>query len=279
MVFAITAVNGQLGTKILKALSEKMPKSQIIGLARTPEKAESLGIEIRPGDYSDAAQMQTSLTGVETLLFVSGNNPPDERARVHRNVVNAARDAGVKKIIYTSVQGVDHGPNASPVVVSNRQTEQDIKQSGLDYVIGRNGIYIEPDVEYIETYKKDGEIKNSAGDGKCGYTTRSELSLAYANMLTEPRHLGQTYNLHGRALTQAELAQYLNQAFGTSLTYHAMSVEEYVQDRIAELGAEMGPIIASIYEAIRNGAFNLPSDFETAAGRPHQTWDHYFQGL
>ena len=59
--------------------------------------------------------------------------------------------------------------------------------SGREWVIGRNGICIEPDVEFIETYKSKGEIANCAGNGKCGYTTRSELAYAYARMLTEPK--------------------------------------------------------------------------------------------
>lgn len=80
-------------------------------------------------------------------------------------------------------------------------------------------------------------------------------------------------------MTQAELAAHLNTAFGTSLTYRAMSVEDYRADRRAALGDTMGTIIAGIYEGIRSGVFDRPSDFETAAGRPHQTWDTYFANL
>ena len=152
---------------------------------------------------------------------------PDARIGQHRNVINAAKAAGVRKIVYTSVQGADEGTSFSPIIQSNRQTEADVRDSGLDWVIGRNGIYIEPDVEYIETYRKAGEIANCAGDGRCGYTTRPELAYAYARMLTETAHNGHTYNLHGAPLTQSELADYMNGAFGTSLIYRPMSVEDY----------------------------------------------------
>lgn len=146
-------------------------------------------------------------------------------------------------------------------------------------MIGRNGIYIEPDVEYIERYKEAGEIANSAGDGRCGYTTREELAYAYARMLTGAEHNGQTYRLHGEALTQAQLADYLNIAFGTHLTYRAMSVEDYKSNRIAELGEFIGTVIAGIYEGIHDGAADQPSDYERAADRPHQSWEDYFKGL
>jgi uncharacterized protein YbjT (DUF2867 family) len=82
---------------------------------------------------------------------------PSKRVEQHRNVIGAAQDAGVRKIVYTSVQGAMTGTAFSPIVQSNRQTEQDVRDNGLDWVIGRNGICIEPDVECIDapTGKRD----------------------------------------------------------------------------------------------------------------------------
>ena len=279
MTIAVTAVSGHLGAEIARALSRMNTGEQIIGLARTPEKAKGLDIEVRAGDYSDRDQLEQSLSGVDSVLLVSGMAAPEDRIEQHRNVINAASAAGVKKIVYTSIQGAEKGTAFSPIVQSNRQTEADIKASGLASAIGRNGIYIEPDVEYIETYKARGEIANCAGDGKCGYTTRPELAYAYACMLTDPKHDGQTCNLHGELLTQAQLAQYLNRTFGTQLQYRSMSVAEYREERIAELGEFIGTVIAGIYEGIRNGALDRASDYQAATGRPHQSWDDYFRSL
>jgi NAD(P)H dehydrogenase (quinone) len=254
-------------------------KENVVGLARNRSKAESLGVEIRPGDYSARNELTASLQGIDSLLLVSGMDPPDKRIEQHRNVINAAKDAGVGKIVYTSIQGAEQGTAFSPVVQSNRQTEEDVRNSGLMWVIGRNGIYIEPDVEYIVTYKQRGEIANCAGEGKCGYTTRPELAYAYARMLTESKHNGQTYNLHGAAITQQQLADYLNEAFGTDLKYRAMSVTKYREERIAELGDFLGNVIAGIYEGISSGAADNESHFALAAGRKHQDWQSYFNQL
>ena len=279
MTIAVTAVTGQLGSAIAEALIAMNTGETIIGLARSPAKAMGLGIEIRPGDYDDAGQLRASLAGVDTLLLVSGMAAPEDRIGQHRNVINAAKAAGVKKIVYTSVQGAEQGTAFSPIIQSNRQTEADIRDSGLDWVIGRNGIYIEPDVEYIDSYRKAGEIANCAGDGRCGYTTRPELAFAYARMLTGSDHNGRTYNLHGGLLTQSELADYLNKAFGSELVYRPMSFEDFKADRIAELGEFIGTVIAGIYQGIREGTSDRPSDFEAAAGRPHQSWDDYFSSI
>ncbi|SNT31068.1 NAD(P)H-binding protein [Tropicimonas sediminicola] len=277
MTIAVTAVSGQLGAEIARTLLER--GEAVIGLARTPEKVTGLGIEIRPGDYADRAGLEASLKGVGRLLLVSGNGDPAARIDQHRNVIAAARAAGAARIVYTSVQGAETGMAFSPVVDSNRRTEADIRAGGMDWVIGRNGIYIEPDVDYVDRYREAGEIANSAGEGRCGYTTRGELAAAYAHMLTEPQHVGHTYNLRGAPITQAELAGYINRAFGTALTYRTMSVEEYRADRVAELGAFMGTVIAGIYEGIRNGAVDNPGHFEQAAGRAHIGWSAFFDGL
>ncbi|MCR8724723.1 SDR family oxidoreductase [Frigidibacter sp. ROC022] len=279
MTIAVTAASGKLGSEIIRKLVAMPEAGPVFGLARTPKKAAGLGVEIRPGDYDDPDQLRRSLTGADTLLLVSGMDAPEARIVQHRNVIAAARAAGVTKIVYTSVQGAEEGTSFSPVIQSNRQTEADIRASGLDWVIGRNGIYIEPDIEYIDSYRKAGEIANCAGEGRCGYTTRPELAQAYAGMLTGTAHNGRTYNLHGTALTQTELAGYLNRAFGTDLRYRAMSVESFRADRTAELGAFLGAVIAGIYQSIRDGALDNPSDFETAAGRKHQSWDAWFGSL
>ncbi len=185
----------------------------------------------------------------------------------------------MKKIVYTSIQGAYENTAFSPVVKSNRQTEQDIIDSGLDWVIGRNDIYIETDVEYIESYVSQGGISNCAGAGKCGYTTRPELAYAYVKMLIEDKHNSKIYNLHGEALTQYELANYLNNTFATDLKYNPISVEEFKRDRIADLGEFIGSVIAGIYQGIRDGKSDNVSHYYEAAGRKHQSWKDFFDSI
>ncbi len=124
-----------------------------------------------------------------------------------------------------------------------------------------------------------GEIANSASGGKCGYPTRSELAHAYASLLTRRLHVGQTVNLHGELITQAQLVRFLNGAFGTNLAHREMSSVDFVVDRTAQLGAFLRPIIDGIYDGIRLGAYDNPSDFQAVAGRAHQSWDDYFRSL
>ena len=271
MKIAVTSASGQLGSAIVKQLIKEIGKDQVIGTARTPKKAEHLGIEIRKGDYNNRPDFDKALKGVDAVLLVSGMDAPDKRIQQHRNVIEAAKSNDVKKIVYTSIIGDEKNTVFSPIVQSNRQTEKDVQASGLQWVIGRNGIYIEPDLEYIDTYVKEGEIRNCAGDGKCAYTSRGELSYAYAKMLLEEKHNGQIYNLAGKAITQAELAKFINEVYATNLSYNSVSIEAYKKERIAELGEFMGTVIAGIYEGILKGANDVRLDFAKAAGRPHKS--------
>ncbi|MDO6473292.1 SDR family oxidoreductase [Maribacter sp. 1_MG-2023] len=267
MKIAVTSASGKLGASIVKHLINLIGKENVIGIARTVEKATYLGVEIRKGDYNSREDFNSALQGVDAVLLVSGMDEPQKRIQQHRNVIEAAKQNGVKKIVYTSIVG-DEDKNAfSPIVKSNRQTEKDVQASGLQWVIGRNGIYIEPDLEYIHTYVKEGRIENCAGQGKCTYTSREELGYAYAKLLIEDKHNGQVYNLVGEPVTQSELAENINKVYGTNVIYNSVTVNNYAADRKAALGDFMGTVIAGIYEGIKAGANNVPSDFEKATGR------------
>ncbi|MGH1433621.1 MAG: SDR family oxidoreductase [Lewinella sp.] len=271
MKIAVTSASGQLGSAIVKQLIKEIGKDEVVGIARTPEKAKHLGVEIRQGDYNNREHFNKALQGVDAVLLVSGMDEPQKRIQQHRNVIAAAKQNGVNKIVYTSIVGDEENTAFSPVVKSNRQTEKDVQASGLQWVIGRNGIYIEPDLEYIDTYVKEGEIRNCAGDGKCAYTSRKELGYAYTQMLLGEKHNGQVYNLVGKAITQAELAKLINEVYHTDLVYNPVSAAAYKKERIDELGDFIGTVIAGIYEGIQHGVNDISSDFEKVVGRPHKT--------
>ena len=279
MKVAVTAANGNLGSGIIQELKNRTEIENIIGIARTPEKATGLGVEVRKGDYNNREDFDKALKGIDVVLLVSGMDHPDQRILQHRNVINASRENGVGKIVYTSIIGKDGTSTFDAIVKSNRQTEKDIMESGMDWIIGRNGLYIEPDIGYIEKYKQAGKIANCAGDGLCSYSIRTELAFAYAQMILNKDRNGKIYNLVGDAITQYQLTDYMNEAFGTDLIYEELSVEDYLEFQKKVNGEFLGNIIAGIYSKIRNGEFEAESDYEAAAARKHISWKKYFRNL
>ncbi|UTW61589.1 NAD(P)H-binding protein [bacterium SCSIO 12741] len=268
MKIAVTAASGQLGGSIVRELLQN-GKHEVVAVARTPEKVDMPGVEVRKGDYAQPTDWPEALKEVDAVLIVSANGEPGQRIGWHRNIIEGAKQSGVQKVVYTSIIGPSSGGAFSPIVQSNRQTEEDIQNSGLDWAIGRNGLYIEPDFEYVDNYVKEGGIINCAGQGKCGYTSRSELAIAYRHLLENDQHSQGVYNLNGDPVSQNQLAEAINSVFGTRLSFKAISVDEYAAERKAALGEFMGTVIAGIYAGIGEGAFNVNSDFQEVVGRAH----------
>ena len=91
MRVAVTAASGQLGSEIVRALVALGDGTEVVGLARTPNNAAHLGVEIRPGDYNERGVLEQSLQGVDTVLLVSGMDAPEKRIDQHRNVIEEAK--------------------------------------------------------------------------------------------------------------------------------------------------------------------------------------------
>lgn len=142
MKLAVTSASGQLGTTVVSSLVDAIGQENVIAIARTPAHVESLGVKVRAGDYNQKAQFDHALKDVDTLLLVSGNDATEKLKQQHANVIDAAKAAGVNKVVYTSIIGPVRDSDFSPIVKSNRHTEEYLKNSGLAWSIGRNGVYI-----------------------------------------------------------------------------------------------------------------------------------------
>jgi len=271
MKVGVTAASGNLGRLILAELVSTIGADNVVGIARAPGKIGLAGIETRAADYADAAVWPEALEGLDTVILVSAPAGCGDRIKMHWNVMEGGALAGVRKMLYTSVIG--NGKEAdtlyAPFAAINRQTEAMLQTSGLEWVIPRNGLYLEFDVAHIVNADQDGGIfRNNGGNGRCGYITRAEIAFATAQLALDEQHNGRIYNLVGTCHTQAELVKMVNEVYGTHVGYEAISDEEC----FARLEPERGEIVANMltgcYQCIRNGAYEVPSDYQAAAGRP-----------
>ena len=106
MKIAITGATGQLGQLVVNNLKEKASADNIIALVRSVQKAADLGVEAREADYNKPETLDSAMNGVETLLLISGSEV-GQRATQHQNLIDAAKKAGVKWIVYTSLLHAD----------------------------------------------------------------------------------------------------------------------------------------------------------------------------
>jgi NAD(P)H dehydrogenase (quinone) len=275
MKIAVSAASGRLGHAVLRALLAETPAENVVAIARSPQTVQVDGIERRSGDYNTVASMAAALAGIDTLIMISAPVGPWDRVPMHRNVISAARQAGIRKIVFTSVigNGQEQDTWFWGTQQVNRQTEADLQSSGLAWVIARNGLYLEMDLRHIIHANASGVYRNVGGDGECGYITIDELAFAIARLAQGDQHNGKTFNLVGPNMSQAALVQLANEVFGMQVRYETLSDEENIallmqDEKIAVRGRDVAQMLTGCFQCVRNGAFDVRSDFETAAGRP-----------
>lgn len=222
---AITAANGQLGRLIIDGLKAKLPAEHIVALVRSPAKATNLGVAVREADYSKPEMLAQALTGINTLLLISGNEV-GQRTAQHQNVIQAAKTAGVKRIVYTSGLHADH--TSVPLAIEHFKTEEILKASGISFTILRNGWYTENLIPAIRASLAHGTLPGSTGEGRFSAASRSDYAEAAVKVLTNEGHAGKTYELAGdTSFTMTELADEVSRQAGKTITYSNLSQADY----------------------------------------------------
>jgi len=277
MKIAVTAATGRLGQAVITELLARLPNSDVIAIARDPAQVPFESVATRAGDYAQVEQMQKAFAGVDTGVFISAPVTAGvDRLALHQNVVIAAKRAGVRKLIYTSVIGNELAADTyfAPFYELNAGTEKLVKESGLEWVIARNGLYLDLDLVHIRKADAAGGVyRNNAGEGRCGYISIAELGYAIAGLATSDDCNGMCVNLFGELYTQAELVAFANEAYGLHVRYEPITlqqnVERFLQDeRIAARGAAVARMLSGCFECMSRGAYEGASHFERAAGRP-----------
>ena len=227
-MIALTGATGQLGQFVVEALLKSVPAKEIVAIVRNPAKAEALskqGLIVRQGDYNDQAALTQALAGVEKLLLISSSEV-GQRAAQHRNVINAAKAAGVKFIAYTSLLHADNSPLG--LHVEHVATEKALATSGIPYALLRNGWYTENYLASAPPALEHGVFIGAAGEGKIASATRADYAAAAAKVVSEEGHAGKVYELAGdSAWTLSELAAELSKQSGKPVVYQNMSEADF----------------------------------------------------
>lgn len=225
MTIAITGATGQLGCLVIEKLKAQVPANQLVALVRNPAKATDLGVEVREADYAQPATLGTALAGVNKLLLISSSEV-GQRTVQHRNVIKAAKQAGVQHIIYTSVLHADTSPLS--LAEEHRATEAELQASGIPYTLLRNGWYTENYTGSVPGAVAGGAFIGSAKDGRISSATRADFADAAVAVLTGEGHEGQTYELAGDdSYTLTELAAEISRQTGKDIPYRNLPVADY----------------------------------------------------
>ncbi|AKQ44952.1 NmrA family transcriptional regulator [Rufibacter radiotolerans] len=224
---AITGATGHLGRLVISKLKVKQPEAQIVALVRSKQKAADLGVEAREADYDQPETLDKALEGIDTLLLISGSEV-GKRATQHKNVIAAAKKAGVKWIVYTSLLHADR--STLSLAGEHLATEAALKESGIPYTLLRNGWYTENYTGSIPGALAGGAFIGSAGDGKISSASRSDFAEAAVTVLTSPGQQGKVYELAGdEAYTLKDLAAEISRQTGKDIPYKNLPEADYAR--------------------------------------------------
>ncbi|UZE14285.1 SDR family oxidoreductase [Pseudomonas sp. B21-053] len=227
-MIAVTGATGQLGRLVIDSLLETVNPHEIVALVRDPLKAQDLGakgVDVRQADYNQPDTLRSALVGVQRLLLISSSEV-GQRTAQHRAVIDAAKSSGVQLLAYTSMLHADK--STLGLAVEHRDTERALVESGLNYVLLRNGWYSENYTVSVPPAVEHGAIIGSAQEGRISSAARKDYADAAAVVLTSEGQAGKVYELAGdESYSLSELATEVAKQSGKTVVYNDLPQEQY----------------------------------------------------
>ncbi|MBS1207795.1 MAG: NmrA family protein [Proteobacteria bacterium] len=270
-MIVVTGATGQLGRLVIQSLLTRLPASQIIAAVRHPERAADLaelGVQLREADYTKPATLDAAFKGAEKILLISSSEV-GQRTAQHKNVIEAAKRAGVSLLAYTSLLHADHSPLG--LAAEHQATEALLKASGVPFVVLRNSWYTENYLASIPPALQHGAYIGSAGEGRIASAARADYAEAAAVVLTLADQAGKIYELAGdESYTLAEFAAELSKQAGKTIPYVNLSEADY---KAALLGAGLPEPLAALLAdsdvgASKGALFDDQRQLSRLIGRP-----------
>jgi NAD(P)H dehydrogenase (quinone) len=194
---AVTGASGHLGRGVAEYLLERIDPSQLVLLTRTPDlllEYVERGVAVRHADFDEPATLVDAFSGAERALLISALDF-ERRSGQHRAAIEAAKAAGVRHVIYTSIPEPEGNPAAA--APSHLATEVAARESGLAWTFLRNSLYADFQVPVVEHAIASGQLITSAGEGRVAYVARHDCAAAAVAVLTQGDHEGKAYDITG----------------------------------------------------------------------------------
>jgi NAD(P)H dehydrogenase (quinone) len=271
MTVAVTGASGHLGRKVADLILDRLDPGAVVLLTRTPDALAAYaerGAVVRRADFDEPDLLPEAFAGVERALLISALDL-DRRTGQQRDAIEAAKAAGVRHVLYTSISGADAG-NPAAATPSHRATEEALLDCGLAWTFLRNNLYAEYQATVVEQAIASGRLVTSAVDGRVAYVSRDDCAAAAAAVLVQDGHEQQAYDITGPdAIGAQDLAALATELGGRPVDVVAVDDEALIVGMIAAgLPEAAARTLASFAVAAREGFLGkVSSAFEELTGR------------
>jgi NAD(P)H dehydrogenase (quinone) len=263
----VTGASGQLGRRVIELLlaSEEARGQNIVATTRTPDKIadlEARGVDVRAASFEEPATLTAAFRGVDRALLISTDavDRPGRRIAQHLAAIEAAKAAGVKHVVYTSLTHAD--PTSLVTLAPDHwATEQAIAASRIGHSILRNNMYTDYLLHGLSHAVRAGRIVNSYGSGAVSYVTREDCARAAAAALASAFDGRRVLDITGpAAITQKELAAIVSDVTARPVVYEAVDASiaqaQLIANGVPEAFAE---ILVSFERSAASGQLAVAS--------------------
>jgi NAD(P)H dehydrogenase (quinone) len=259
-MLVLSGASGNLGRAITRELLGAVDPSGVRLVTREPAGLTAPeGVEVRAGDMNDPDGLRQAYAGGTDLLIIS-TDTVDGRETQHIAAIDAARAAGVERVIYTSMISPD-GDNPALIAPSHLATEQHLRASGLAWTIVRCGFYSDFQAFEAADALRSGVLRHNRGDGRCAYVAREDCARSLAAVLGGSGHSGMVYELTGPdALGADDLGALYAKVGGAPVEVVPLDDAEFLRELSAGSGDEGHvhygvALTVSLGRAIREGRY------------------------
>jgi NAD(P)H dehydrogenase (quinone) len=258
-MYVVTGATGHLGSQIVEQLLERVPAERVGVSVRDVSKAAHLaerGVRVRAGDFTEPDSLAHAFAGAEQVLVISAAIQGSGAVAANLAAIDAARDAGAERILYTSHQAASEH-SLFPAQLTHAETEDHLAGLGVPFTALRNGFYASSLAFMIAGAVESGRLAAPA-DGPVSWTAHADLAEVAAIALTQEGVLdGVTAPLTAPEMLDLEaVAAVLSDLTGRPVTRVVVDDEEW---RAGAVGRGMPPAAADftlgLYRAARRGEF------------------------
>ena len=272
MVVAITGASGHLGRKTAELVLDRLDPGDVVLLTRTPEALADLadrGAAVRRADFEEPQSVRDGLAGVERMLLISAVEL-GHRVQQHSAAIDAARQAGVRHVLYTSIPNPVQ-ENPAGVVPDHRATEETLQASGLAWTFLRNNLYAEYQVPTAAQAIATGQLVTNTGTGRTAFVSRDDCAAAAAAVLASPGHENTAYDITGpEAVSAEDIAALAGEIAGKKIEVVHVDDDAFVAGLTGGgLPEEVGRLFASFGASTRGGFLEgVSSAVQDLTGQP-----------
>ncbi len=252
MKILVTTPSGKVGQELVRLLQQGGATLRLGAHSVEKARAAFPGLEVVRLDHTEPATHAAAVQGVDALYLAS---PGDFPSAPEKALVDAARKAGVKKVVKLSAMGVEQSDN--PL----RQVEEHIRASGLAFTFLHPTWFMQNFTTGMAGALKSGTLAEPAADARTAFIDTRDIAAVAARALLEPGHEGQTYTLTGpQLLSRAEVASAVGREIGRTIAYLPVTDEQFRAAVKGMLTPSYTELLSHLYAAVRAGHTSVTTD-------------------